>query len=81
MIVKAKLTGLNSPITNVDQKHINDRLWRARPVLLRREKIDDGVREFGAGPAVGGFVGRRVPVEELWGFVLHVAHAAAPAVG
>ena len=63
---------------HIDEKDVADGLGRADGVLPGRKVIDDAMLELVSLPAIGGPLGRLVPVEEPGDFVDDVAHDALP---
>lgn len=67
-------------MADINQDNIHSRLRRPHHVLSWRDKLDGGVVELVACPAVTRLVAHLVPVEELGNLVRHVAQTTAPPI-
>lgn len=63
---------------DVEQKQVNQRLWSANHVFLRRNEFAHRVVELRTLPPVHGLLLRAVPVETLRNVVRQVTHVATP---
>jgi hypothetical protein len=71
-------TGLNSTVAHVDEEDIDSRLWGADHVFSRCDELNDSVVQLGTRPTIPGLVPGLIPIVQLWDFVRHAAHTAAP---
>lgn len=70
----------DSSIAHVEEEQVNQRLRRAHHVLLRRNKLDNGIVELVASPTVSASLRSSIPIESLGDIVRQVAHVATPTV-
>jgi len=71
-------TGLNSTVAHIDKEDVDSRLWGADHVFCRCHELDDSMGHLGTRPAIRGLVPGLIPIEQLWDFVRHATHTAAP---